>query len=142
MAEEKTERQKKAERRKAVRALQKRGYLRVETYLGNLARMNDIPCEQGPGMDWQNDEPSDWVPAWFEWHMERFKHGALQHVNQRSRLEQAKALQEDSEEQFLLLTEAQLADGTLFDPEGDVSTEEAMKTLRKQLGKASTSPDD
>lgn len=139
MSEEKTERQKKAERRKAARALQKRGYLRVETYLGNLARMNDIPCERGPGMDWQGDDESDWVPAWFEWHIQRFKSGALQHINQRTRIEQAKALQEDLEEQLLLLTEAQLADGTLYDPEGDVSTEAAIQLLRKELDKRSTS---
>jgi hypothetical protein len=34
---------------------------------------------------------------------------------------------------MLLLTEAQLADGTLYDPEGDISTEEALKILRKEL---------
>lgn len=138
-----TERQKKAQRRKEARALQRRGFLRVETYLGNMARMNDIPVERGPGMDWQNtDEQCDWVPAWFEWHIQRFKKGALQHISQRERIEQAKVLQEEPEEQFLLLTEAQLADGTLYDPEGDISTEEALKTLRKELGKSSTSPDD
>jgi hypothetical protein len=140
VAEEKTERQQKAERRKLVRALQKRGYLRVETYLGNLARMNDLPVERGPGLDLGKSEESDWVPAWFEWHIQRFKKGALQHISQRERIEQAKALQENLEEQMLLLTESQLADGTLYDPEGDISTEEALKILRVQLKPSTPGP--
>ena len=59
------------ERRSKIRELQARGFLRCETYLGNLARMNDLPVEEGPS-DTSSDDLVDWVPAWLEWHMYRY----------------------------------------------------------------------
>ena len=129
------------DRRLYERDLQKKGYLRCTTYMGNLARMNDIPVERGPALDGPTGtKECDWVPAWFEWHLIRFKSGHLQHVSQRERLEQAKELRDDLEKQFILLTEAQLAGGTLYDPSADVSTNHAMNRLKEELGYAEDLP--
>jgi hypothetical protein len=122
-------------RRGAERDLQKRGFLRCTTYMGNLARMNDIPVERGPGiLGPTGDDESDWVPAWFDWHLQRFKSGRLQHISQRERLAQAKELLADKEKQFILLSEAQLVGGTLYDPSADISTNNALELLKQELG--------
>jgi hypothetical protein len=124
------------QRRQAERELQKKGYVRCTTYMGNLARMNDLPVQRGPGLDGPSGtRESDWVPAWFEWHMVRFTRSHLQHVTQRERIEQAKAMAADKEAQFVLLCEAQLAGGTLYDPAADISTDHAVNILREELGR-------
>jgi len=132
------------ERRSKIRELQARGFLRCETYLGNLARMNDLPVEEGPN-DTSSDDLVDWVPAWLEWHMYRFRQSTLAHVTQRERLEQAKALMNDKQEQLLLLCEVELTGCTINDPEADVSTHNAIELLKKELeqcpdGSPSSSP--
>lgn len=123
------------ERRKQIRSLQSMGYLRCETYLGNLARMNDLPVVRGPGILGPNGEDrSDWVPAWLEWHMYRFRDTELAHVSQRERLEQARALLDNKEQQLLLLCEVELTGCTIYDPEADLSTRKAIELLKEELG--------
>lgn len=117
-------------RRKAVRKMQARGWLRCSTYLGNLCRMHDLPVEEQPiaagGTDY-------WVPAWLEWHMLRFKEGVMKDVPLRERIEQARALLEDKAAQLDILCEAILVGGTLLDPDGDLSTQRAIDLLREEL---------
>lgn len=125
-----TERSSKLERRQRERVLIAKGFVRCKPYLANLALYNDIPTEEGPGLA---DTDVQWVPAWFEWHLQRFKHTSLADVSQRERLQQAKALMEDKEAQLLLLCEAQLAGSTLEDPSGDLSTAAAIELLKKEL---------
>lgn len=121
-------------RRDAERDLQKRGFLRCATYMGNLARMNGIPVERGPGLQGpQGEDESDWVPAWFDWHLARFKSGRLSHITQRERLEQAQELLKDKQKQFILLSESQLVGGTLYDPSADVSTNNALQLLKEEI---------
>ena len=66
-----TERSSKLERRQRERVLIAKGFVRCKPYLANLALYNDIPTEEGPGLA---DTDVQWVPAWFEWHLQRFKH--------------------------------------------------------------------
>lgn len=123
-----------AKRRERARELTMRGYVRVRPYLANLVLYNDLPLEKGPHWDPKNDRIAYWVPAWLEWHMQRFANTSLAEVSQRERLEQAKALMESKESQLLLLCEAQLAGCTLSDPDGDLATQAAIELLKKEIG--------
>jgi hypothetical protein len=96
--------------------------------------MNDLPVEVGPGViGVHGDDESDWVPAWLEWHMHRFRETSLADVTQRERLEQAKELLNDKNTQLLLLCEVELLGCTIYDPEADISTHNAIELLKKEL---------
>ena len=131
---EKSERQERVSRRRQERALIAKGFVRVKPYLANLALHNDLPLEKGPHWDPKNECVVHWVPAWLEWHMQRFVSTSLSEVSQRERLEQAKELLHDKEQQLLLLCEAQLAGSTLEDPTGDLATIAAIELLKKEIG--------
>lgn len=120
-------------RRQLERKLIAKGYVRVKPYLANLALHNDLPLEKGPHWDPNHKGDAWWVPAWLEWHMQRFAKTSLADVSQRERLEQAKELMHNKEEQLLLLCEAQLAGCTLEDPSGDLATMAAIELLKKEL---------
>lgn len=110
--------------------MQHKGWVRCDTYLGNMLRMNDLPFEEKPAAL----GTAYWIPVWLEWHMLRFREGVLKDVPMRERLAQARALLEDKQAQLDLLCEAQLAGGTLNDPDGDLSTMHAIARLQEELG--------
>ncbi len=117
--------------RKAERALHARGLVRVRTYVANLALQHGIKPESGPRIEGAKTDRGLYVPAWFEWHVERFPQNS---INQRKRLEIVEELKNRPHAQFILLIEAQMAGGTLYDPCGDLATEAALTLLREEHG--------
>lgn len=119
------------EDRKAERALHARGLVRVKTYVANLAVQLGIPVERGPKIKGAETDRGLFVPVWFEWHVERFPHND---INQRKRLEIVEELKTRPHAQYILLIEAQMAGGTLYDPCGDIATEAALTLLKEEHG--------
>lgn len=119
------------EDRQQERALQKRGLVRVDTYVANLALRAGVPVEKGPPIHGSNLDRGLWVPAWVQWHLERFPD---QGDNLRARQESLEALKDDKNAQLLLLLEANLCGATLYDPTGDLGTAAALELLQKEVG--------
>ncbi len=120
------------EQRRRERALCEKGFVRTTAVLANYAIQADVPMERGPKVTGSKTDQGLWVPAWFEWYMKRFA-TSIMHDNPRKRVEGAKELLEDKGKQLMLLYEAGLAGGTLYDPLGDISTKHAIDTLEKEL---------
>lgn len=130
MNDERTDEEKLEDRRKE-RALHARGLVRVSAYLANLAIQADVPVERGPKIQGNRLDPGVYVPVWLEWHLQRFPQNS---IPQSKRLEILQALGENPQAQYLLLIEAQLVGGTLYDPSGDIATEAALKLLKEKHG--------
>ena len=129
MTDERTDEQKLEDRREE-RALHAQGLVRVPTYLANLAIQCDIPVERGPRIRESKTDQGCYVPVWLEWHLIRFPQNK---IPQRRRLEVVARLRDDHKARYLMLVEAQLAGGTLYDPSGDIATEAALHLLKKEL---------
>ena len=131
MRDERTD-EERLEDRKKERELHARGLVRVSAYLANLAIKCDIPIVRGPKIQSQTvRDPGIYVPVWLEWHLQRFPQNEIQ---QSKRLEIVKALSENHRARHMLLIEAQMLGGTLYDPMGDVATEAALRLMREEYG--------
>ena len=123
----------KLEHRRQERALCSQGLVRTSAYLANYGIKADVPIVRGPKILGSINDQGLWVPAWFEWFMKRFPDSVI-HGNLRHRLEALLELKHDKGKQLMLLYEANLAGGTLYEPLGDISTKHAIDLLEKELG--------
>jgi hypothetical protein len=130
MTTQQTEEEKREER-KVERELQQKGLVRVETYTANLALRAGIPVVRGPKVPGSATDRGLFVPAWVQWHLERFPQNDQQ---LRERQEELILLKDDKEQQLMLLLEANLCGATIYDPSGDIGTANALRILQEELG--------
>lgn len=119
--------------RKRERALHDRGLARAPTQIANLALRCGIPVEHGPQIPGNQTDRGLYVPVWFHWYLERFPQNE---INTRQRLEDVRHFSADKEKQLILLIEANLVDGMLYDPAGDIATKAALTLLEAEINKA------
>jgi len=123
------------ENRRRYRSLQQRGYVRCTTYWENLCRMHALPFCEGPESPVEGADICSWVPAWLVWYVGEVREKG---GTQRERIEEAKALVNDLERQYVLLAELSIygnVAGVLHDMDADLSVQGGMKELEKVLGK-------
>jgi hypothetical protein len=123
----------KLHEREREKELHAAGLLRVPAYVANLLVIQGIDVVRGPKIQAAKRDQGLFVPAWAEWLMCR-RPKTLEH-DQRERLESVKDVAADPRKQYLLLIEAHVSGGTMYDPLGDVATEAALRILEEQHGK-------